>query len=91
MGEKQNSAPTWGAIYWQYFEDLDKITTANTSLQTTKNLFIQKIGDRGPVLTPVDENKVQLGDKIIVRMEIKTDRGLEYVHLKDMRAWALNL
>ena len=85
-GQKQNSSPTWGAVYWQYFEDLDKITTANTSLQLTKKLFIQKIGDRGPILTPVDENKVQVGDKIVVRMEIKTDRDLEYVHLKDMRA-----
>ncbi len=39
----------WGAVYWQYFENLDKITFAATPLQLTKKLFIQKNTDRGPV------------------------------------------
>src|SRR5690606_38932072 len=29
---KEGEGIAWGALYWQYFEDLDKITTAETPL-----------------------------------------------------------
>ena len=84
------NAPSWGSVYWQYFEDLDKITSASTPLQLTKKLFIEKNMDRGPVLTPVTEgSKLKIGDKIKVRIELRADRDMEYVHMKDMRASAL--
>ncbi|GGM97609.1 alpha-2-macroglobulin [Dyadobacter beijingensis] len=82
--------PTWGAIYWQYFEDLDKITFAETPLKLSKQLFIEKNTDNGPVLTPVREgDAVNVGDKIKVRIELRVDRDMEYVHMKDMRASGL--
>ncbi|HET9432902.1 MAG TPA: alpha-2-macroglobulin, partial [Chitinophagaceae bacterium] len=43
-----------GAVYWQYFEDLDKITTAATPLSLVKKLFVEKNTARGPVLTPLN-------------------------------------
>lgn len=85
-----NTSSTWGSVYWQYFEDLDKITTAETPLKLSKQLFIQTNSDRGPVLTPVVEGEpVKVGDKIKVRVELRVDRDMEYVHMKDMRASAL--
>jgi hypothetical protein len=85
----KQSRPAWGAVYWQYFEDLDKITSSATPLSITKKLFIQKNTDRGPALQALDENNtVHIGDRIKVRIEIRSDRALEYVHLKDMRASA---
>ena len=78
--------PSWGAVYWQYFEDLDKITTAATALKLSKKLFIEKNSDRGPVLQPVNEGEIlKVGDKIKVRIELRSDRDMEYVHMKDMR------
>jgi uncharacterized protein YfaS (alpha-2-macroglobulin family) len=78
---------SWGSVYWQYFEDLDKITTASTPLKLEKKLFIEKNTDRGPVLTPVNEGDyLKVGDKIKVRIELRADRDMEYVHMKDMRA-----
>ncbi|MBO9619315.1 MAG: alpha-2-macroglobulin [Niabella sp.] len=87
-GPKQsNTLPTWGSLYWQYFEDLDKITTAETPLKLSKKLFIETNSDRGPVLTPVAEgSSIKVGDKIKVRVELRVDRDMEYVHMKDMRA-----
>jgi uncharacterized protein YfaS (alpha-2-macroglobulin family) len=29
---------------------------------------------------------VQVGDKVMVRIELRVDRNMEYVHMKDMRA-----
>jgi hypothetical protein len=79
-------ATTWGGVYWQYFEDLDKITSAETPLKLKKQLFIQRNGDKGPVLVPISANEtLKVGDKVQVRIELRVDRAMEYVHMKDMR------
>jgi uncharacterized protein YfaS (alpha-2-macroglobulin family) len=88
--QPQTSNPSWGAVYWQYFENLDKITTAQTQLSITRNVFIEKNSDKGPVLEAVSEkNILKPGDKLKIHIVIKSDRDLEYVHLKDMRAACL--
>ncbi len=82
----------WGGVYWQYFENLDKITFAETPLKLSKKLFIVKNSDRGEVLVPLSTGgeglggEVKVGDKIKVRIELRVDRDMEYVHMKDMRA-----
>jgi hypothetical protein len=82
-----NISASWGGVYWQYFEDLDKITNAATPLNLVKKLFVETNNDRGPVLTPVNNgDKLKIGDKIKVRIELRVDRDMEYVHMKDMRA-----
>jgi uncharacterized protein YfaS (alpha-2-macroglobulin family) len=81
------TASSWGSVYWQYFEDLDKITSAETPLKLSKKLFIEKNTDRGPVLIPINDGDfLKVGDKIKVRIELRADRDMEYVHMKDMRA-----
>ncbi len=82
-----NSSIVWGAAYRQYFEDLDKITKAqNTGLTVVRGIFKQTNSATGPVLTPLrDGDRIQVGDKLKVRVEIRSDRAMEFVHLKDMR------
>ena len=81
------STSSWGSVYWQYFEDLDKITPAETPLKLNKKLFIEKNTDKGPVLEALaDGAELKVGDKVKVRIELKVDRDMEYVHMKDMRA-----
>ena len=84
----QNSKlPSWGAVYWQYFENLDKISSAKTPLEIKKQLFIERPTARGPELVPItDKNVLKVGDKVKARIEIIVDRDMDYVHLKDMRA-----
>jgi hypothetical protein len=82
-----SNTTSWGSVYWQYFERLENITPSATPLKLTKKLFVEKNSDRGPVLQPVNENDVlKVGDKIKVRIELRADRDMEYVHMKDMRA-----
>ncbi|NNM94798.1 MAG: hypothetical protein HKL88_04950 [Bacteroidia bacterium] len=84
---KSDSGVSWGAVYWQYFEQLDKITSSKTPLQMVKKLFIEQNTASGPVLQPIDSNTaLKVGDKIKVRIEIRVDRDMQYVHMKDMRA-----
>jgi len=85
-----NNVVAWGALYWQYFENLDKITHfKETPLKLNKKLFKQINTDKGPVLKPIENEKLEPGDLIKVRIEIKVDRDMEYVHMKDMRAAGL--
>ena len=85
-GQAGSSSPSWGAVYWQYFENLDRIKPAVTPLKLTKKLFIEKNSDRGPVLQPVNDGEIlKIGDKIKVRIELRSDRDMDYVHMKDMR------
>ena len=76
----------WGAAYWQYFEQLDKITTFKaTPLTITKTYNVVRKSDRGEVLEAIGSAGVRIGDRIRVRTVIRVDRPMEYVHLKDMR------
>lgn len=85
--QKTSPGVAWGALYWQYFEDLDKITTAQTGVKFNKQLFVKKNSDKGPVLTKITESTpIKIGDLITVRLEIQTDREMEFIHIKDMRA-----
>ncbi len=87
VGNKKSTASSWGAVYWQYFEDLDKITSAESPLSLTKKLFIERNTATGPVLEAIkDGEDIKVGDKIKVRITLKSDRDMEYVHMKDMRA-----
>ena len=85
--EKPEDGLAWGALYWQYFEELDKITFAETPLSLKKALFLETQTSKGPELTPIeDEASLKPGDKVVVRIELRVDRDMEYVHMKDMRA-----
>lgn len=78
---------SYGSLYWQYFEDFDKITASASPLSITKKLFVEKNSAAGKILTPVNDNdELKVGDKVVVQLVLKTDRDMDYVHLKDTRA-----
>ncbi|MCL2246050.1 MAG: MG2 domain-containing protein [Lentimicrobiaceae bacterium] len=85
---KNANSVSWGAVYWQYFEQLDKIKQfKETPLTINKQLFVERRSGNKTVIVPVEnDGKLNVGDKVTVRIEIRTDRDMEYVHLKDMRA-----
>jgi Bacterial Alpha-2-macroglobulin MG10 domain/Alpha-2-macroglobulin family/MG2 domain len=86
---KGGGSPAWGAVYWQYFDMLDRITppAGKSVLSIRKRLFVKRNTDRGPVLDSVADNgTLKPGDQVVVRVELRADRDLEYVHMKDMRA-----
>ncbi len=84
---KKGKGIAWGGLYWQYFEDLDKITSAETPLKLRKNLFRKITSDTGKELIKItDKTTLKVGDLITVRIELRCDRNMEFVHMKDMRA-----
>ncbi|MDR0873866.1 MAG: hypothetical protein LBN27_10460 [Prevotellaceae bacterium] len=84
---KNTDGIAWGAAYWQYSEKINKVTAQNGSLNIDKKLFIEKMSSKGKYLDPLtDRTNLKAGDKIVVRLTVKTDRDMEYVCLKDLRA-----
>ncbi|MGO4821938.1 MULTISPECIES: MG2 domain-containing protein [unclassified Flavobacterium] len=80
------SVPAYGGVYWQYFEDLEKVKSDNkNSLSITKELYLKKDNKKGSELTKVTGD-LTIGDLVTVRLIISTKEDMEFVHLKDMRA-----
>ncbi len=87
---KKGDGIAWGSLYWQYFEDLDKITMAETPLKLKKKLFLKQNTDKGEVISEITKDThVKVGDLVRVRIELRSDRAMEFVHMKDMRASGL--
>ena len=87
---KTGKGIAWSSLYWQYFEDLDKISAAKTPLQLRKKLFLKTNTATGERISEITDNSIlKVGDLVRVRIELKTDRPMEFVHMKDMRASGL--
>ncbi len=83
---KTDEGVSWGSVHWQYLEDMAKVTPhEGTPLKLTKTLFVKETTKKGQVLVPVN-GPLSVGDELVVRIELRTDRDMEYVHLKDQRA-----
>jgi uncharacterized protein YfaS (alpha-2-macroglobulin family) len=55
-----------------------------TPLKLKKTLFVKETTGKGQVLKAVT-GPLSVGDELVVRIELRTDRDMEYVHLKDQR------
>ncbi|MGM0442285.1 MAG: alpha-2-macroglobulin family protein [Elusimicrobiota bacterium] len=81
---KKEKGPAWGGAYFQYFQDISEVESNATSLSVEKSLWIEKNTSKGPTLEKMKDT-VKVGDRLMMRIVLKTDRDLEYVHLKDNR------
>ena len=83
-----NPSPAWGAMYYQYFEQLDKITAEDKgSVNIKRTMYLKKNTPTGVTLEAITaQTPIKISDLVTVRVELRSDRNLEYVHLKDSRA-----
>ncbi len=76
-----------GGLFWQYYEDLDKIRSSENYISVTKELYKKVKTVNGEELQKISpETPLKVGDKVTVRMILNTDRAMEFIHIKDMRA-----
>jgi len=87
--EGNDGSIAWGAVYWQHFQDMDQVESGGDFLQVKKQFYVQQIVNNIKTLVPLSAQKVKIGDKIVSRMVVTTDRNLEFVALKDKRSAAL--
>jgi uncharacterized protein YfaS (alpha-2-macroglobulin family) len=82
---KADEGVAWGAAHWRYFDDIAKVSPHDSGpLKLKKTIYTKVNTARGPQLRPVS-GPVAVGDELVVRIELRSDRDMEYVHLKDQR------
>ena len=82
---------SYGGVFVRYYKDIDEVegTGRDMPMSVERQLYKVTTGERGEVLTELGaDGALQVGDRVRVRMVLRADRDLEFVHLKDLRAAA---
>ena len=83
--KKTDPGVAWGSMNWQYLEDMSQVTAhEGTPLKLKKALYTKVATKKGQVLEPL-KGALNVGEELVVRLELRVDRDMEYVHLKDQR------
>jgi len=84
----KNNNLVWGGVYWQYTELAEKVEASNNGpLTLERELFHRQPTDDGMRLVPITADEpLSAGDRVTVRLILRSDRDLDFVHLKDRRA-----
>ena len=84
--EKRNPGIAWGAVYAEYESPIKDVRQQGGELNVQKQLYVERMVNNAPQLQPITEKTVlQVGDKVVSRLSIRTDRPMDFVQLKDQR------
>jgi hypothetical protein len=77
----------FGGVHWQYLDHIENVeASGRDELAVTKELFTKTMTKSGPVLEPVVAiEKVSVGEELVVRLKITSDRTYEFLELTDHR------
>ncbi|MFM7291313.1 MAG: alpha-2-macroglobulin family protein, partial [Planctomycetia bacterium] len=93
---KPDKGLAFGGVHWQYLDDISKVPAAGREeLAIEKQLFIKRMTKSGPELVPLaaqgadgaagQGGTVELGDELVVRLVVTSDRDYEFLELADHR------
>ena len=69
---------------------MDKITPHESPFNIRKEIMLRRQTDEGAQLLTLEQaGGLVIGDRLTIRIELRTDRYVDYVHLKDLRAAGL--
>jgi len=85
--KKPDEGVAFGGVHWLYLDDISKVPAANREeLAIEKKLFVKKFTKAGPELVPAgDGTAVEVGDELVVRLVVTSDRDYEFLELADHR------
>lgn len=88
---KRDEGIAWGAVYAQYLSPISDVKQHGGPLSVEKKLYVERVSPDGKKnLQPIAEaGEIRVGDKIVSRITIRTDRAMDFVQLKDSRAACL--
>jgi uncharacterized protein YfaS (alpha-2-macroglobulin family) len=87
---KEGPGPAWGAVYWTYLESPERVEATGGALSLERAMLLQRVAERGPVLVSIDSAAtLRPGDIVRIRITLRSDRDMEFVHLQDRRAAGL--
>jgi hypothetical protein len=77
----------FGGVHWQYLDDVARVPAAGREeLAIEKKLFVKRFTKAGPELVPAGDGvAVEVGDELVVRLVVTSDRDYEFLELADHR------
>ncbi|MDB5309294.1 MAG: hypothetical protein JWO38_3496 [Gemmataceae bacterium] len=82
--KKTDAGVSWGSVHWQYLKDLAKVSPPDGGpMKVEWCLFKRSFTKVGPVIDAFEGDLLAVGNEFVGRVALRTDRDLEYVHLKD--------
>ena len=81
---KRGDTPAWGAVYCQYTDSITSVKSASCpELSIEKALLLTTPGGETQLVTPA--TRLNVGDKVTIRLTVKCDLEMDYVTLIDDR------
>lgn len=81
---KEGKGIIFGAFYDQYFEKMSEIDAHEGGVNIKKQVFVaQTTDDKNELLVLAEGSKINLGDRVLVRLIISNDQAMDFVHLRD--------
>lgn len=78
---------SWGAVYAQYLEDLDKVGAHTTGLSVERHLLVRRMVGGKEEWQEVKPGEVlSVGDRVLSRLVVHADRDLDFVQIEDKQA-----
>ena len=85
--KQENEGMAWGAVYAQFQEDLDQVKTHGKELKVEKKLYVERMEGKNKLLKPLEKgDSLMVGEVVVSRLILSSDRALDFVHLKDQKA-----
>ena len=79
----------FGGVHWQYLDDIDNVpAVGRAELAIDKQLFVKRQTKAGPELVAAAADgttRVEVGDELVVRLVVTSDRDYEFLELFDHR------
>ena len=84
---KEGTAPAWGAVYTQRLVPLREMSKTDGNLDVEKKFFVEVNNGEEVQLRELKPGEpLRVGDRVVVRLTLRTDREMTFVALKDLRA-----
>ena len=88
--EKATPGVVWGAVYASYDTPVSDVKQQTGGWQVEKKWYVEHTEGKATKLLPLNEDsRLKVGDKVVVRITVRTDRAADFVQLKDQRAACL--
>ncbi len=79
-----HAQPSWGALYWQYYDDVKNVSAAAVNeLDIDRQIFVRQPSG---TYVPLNEVALKTGDRVAIRFTITVGQDMQFVCLTDSRA-----
>lgn len=83
----RRNQPALLQAFWQYRQEEKAVAAAGEQIQVQKEVFLERAIQNKVSLEEVKEGtQIQAGDRLVVRLQLKNQQPVSYVHLRDLRA-----